>query len=44
MESPDMNSYTYDQLIYDKGDSIYNGDKTVSSKSSTGKNYRTMCK
>ena len=37
IESPEIHSHTYRQLIYDKGGRIYNGEKTVSSISSAGK-------
>ena len=37
IESPEINSHTYDQLIYDKGGKDINGEKTVSSISGAGK-------
>ena len=35
--SPEINPHTQGQLICDKGGKIYNGEKTVSSISGTGK-------
>ena len=36
-ESSEINSCTYDQLIYEREAIIYSGKKTVSSKSGAGK-------
>ena len=36
-ESPEINPCTYEQLIFDKGATIYNSEKTVSSISGAGK-------
>ena len=37
IESPEINPYTYGQLISTKEAKIYNGEKTVSSASGVGK-------
>ena len=37
IESSEINLHTYGQVIYDKRDKIYNGEKTVSSMSGAGK-------
>ena len=37
IESPEINPYTSDQLIYDKGARIYNEEKAMSSISCAGK-------
>ena len=37
IESPEINSHTYGQLIFDKEARIYNGENTASSISGAGK-------
>ena len=42
IESPEIKSYTYGQLIYDKRARKYNGKKTVSLISGAGKTRRQL--
>ena len=37
IQSPEVNPHTYGQLLFDKGASIYNGEKMVLSASGVGK-------
>jgi hypothetical protein len=37
IENPDMKPHNYNQLVFDKGTKIYNGEKTASSKKLLGK-------
>ena len=37
LENPEINPFTYGQLIFNKGGKLYNGEKTVSSASGVGK-------
>ena len=44
IESPEINSHTYDPLIYDTGDKNIQGEKTVSSISGAGKKWAATFK
>ena len=37
IKSPERNSHLHEQLLYDKGGRIYNGEKTASSTNGVGK-------
>jgi len=44
IESPEINPCAYEHLIFDKGGTIYNGEKTLSLIKWCWKNWSTMCK
>ena len=44
MRAPEINPYTYGQIIYDKGGKKYNGEKTISLTSGAGKTRQPTLK